>query len=519
MNCPDTRRRSMKNLLVSILLLSSVGLFAQTHTIKGKINGLNPNDTVNLGQYLGKSLFYNDTTVVANDGYFTFKGKPYEKGGKYAIIIPGPKIMEVLLDNHDFVFESDTANLDHHMNVVESHNNKVFFEYKRYLSQKNIERKPYDTDLNDSLVTNKEKEKARRGLRELTEEVIAYQKKTIRDNADKLVGKLLNMTMEVEVPEAPKDAENDREWRYRHYRAHYWDNVDLSDPRLVRDQSFHKVLEKYITTVIPQIPDTVAYEGSRLVDKVEKNYDMYKYVLHQLTYLTETSKVMCMDRAFVAIVNKYYKTGKVDWLDDDKLVKIIEGADKKSKTLCGEIAPNIILPDVTGQNWVNMHEIDANYLVLVIWEPGCGHCKKEMPKLKEIYDQWKDKGLKVVGVNNELENDDWKEFLLEKDLDWINISDNPEINNSDSARTLILEGVTTLNSLNFRSIYDVSSTPKIYLLDKNKEIIAKQLSSEQLGGMIENLIKRDEETQINEDVDQGLLNEDNNHEKKQKRVR
>ena len=471
---------------------------AQNHTIKGKINGLNENDSVYLAQYLGKSLFYNDTAVVKSDGYFTFEGKPYELGGKYAIVTPGPKLLEVLLDSENLLFESDQENLDFNMNVIESKNNQIFYDYKRFLGQKNTERGPWDIIAKDSLSDEKEVKNAGEEIGKLTEEVINYQKRIIGENKEILVGKMINMSMDIIVPDAPKTTEDERQWRYKYYRNHYWDNVDLTDPRLVREQAFHRVLEKYLSTVLPQIPDTIVAEGGKLLEKVAANYDMYKYTLHQLTYLTETSKIMCMDRAFVAIVNKYYKTGKADWLDEEKLAKIIEGSDKKSKTLCGEVAPNIILPDVTGEEWINMHDIDAEYLVVAIWEPGCGHCKKEMPKLQEVYKQFKSKGLEVVAVNNELENEDWIKFVEEKELDWINISDNPEINNSENARQLILDGTTTLNSLNFRAMYNITSTPQIYLLDKNKEILAKQLNSEQLEGMLENLLNNPNDLPIKE---------------------
>ena len=488
----------MKKYLLAILVLCSIGIQAQNHTIKGKINGLNENDSVYLAQYLGKSLFYNDTAVVKSDGYFTFEGKPYELGGKYAIVTPGPKLLEVLLDSENLLFESDQENLDFNMNVIESKNNQIFYDYKRFLGQKNTERGPWDITAKDSLSNEKEVKNAREEISKLTEEVIYYQKRIIEENKDLLVGKMINMSMDIIVPDAPKTTEDERQWRYKYYRNHYWDNVDLTDPRLVREQAFHRVLEKYLSTVLPQIPDTIVAEGGKLLEKVAANYDMYKYTLHQLTYLTETSKIMCMDRAFVAIVNRYYKTGKADWLDEEKLAKIIEGSDKKSKTLCGEVAPNIILPDVTGEEWINMHDIEAEFLVIAIWEPGCGHCKKEMPKLQEVYKQFKSKGLEIVAVNNELENEDWAQFVEEKELDWINISDNPEINNSENARQLIIDGTTTLNSLNFRAMYNITSTPQIYLLDKNKEIIAKQLNSEQLEGMLENLLNNPNDFPIKE---------------------
>jgi len=510
----------MKNLLLSFFLLSTFCSIAQDQIIKGKINGVNATDTVYLAQYLGKSLFYNDTAIVKNDGYFTFQGKPYEEGGKYAIVTPGPKLLEILVDDRDLEFQSDQENLDFNMNVITSKNNKIFYDYKQFIGGKNTERGPIDEIINDSLSSEKEIENARKKLRKLTEEVIEYQKKLVEQHSDILVGKIIKMTMDVEVPEAPSGVENEREWRYRYYREHYWDNTDLTDPRLVREQTYHRLLEKYLTQVIPQIPDTVFIEGSKLVEKVAPNYDMFKYTLHQLTYLTETSKVMCMDKAFVLVVNKFYKTGQADWLTEEKLANIIEGADKKANTLCGEIAPNIILPNIEDDSWVNMHQVDADYTILAIWEPSCGHCKKEMPKLQAVYDKYKDKGVKVFGINNDLENDDWKEFVTEKGLgDWINVSDNPAVNNSDSARTLIIQGITTLNSLNYRSIYDVTSTPKIYLLDKNKEIVAKQLTSEQLDGMLENFLKKDEETQIQEDLDQGLLNENNATEKRNRKTK
>ena len=83
--------------------------------------------------------------------------------------------------------------------------------------------------------------------------------------------------------------------------------------------------------------------------------------------------------------------------------------------------------------------------------------------------------------------------MKEKNLDWINVSDNPEINDADSARVLILNGTTTLPSLNFRTTFDVFSTPKLLLLDKDKRIIAKQLSAEQLEDLLSNLEKDEQE--------------------------
>ena len=83
--------------------------------------------------------------------------------------------------------------------------------------------------------------------------------------------------------------------------------------------------------------------------------------------------------------------------------------------------------------------------------------------------------------------------MREKDIqDWIHVSDNPQINAADSATALIMAGVTTLQSLNFRTTFDVYATPKMFLLDADKKVIAKQVGAEQ----IEDILSREEAGQM-----------------------
>jgi hypothetical protein len=46
---------------------------------------------------------------------------------------------------------------------------------------------------------------------------------------------------------------------------------------------------------------------------------------------------------------------------------------------------------------------------------------------------------------------------------------------------------TTLESLNYQETYDIYSTPRIFVLDKDKKIIAKSLSISQLEDMLDHL--------------------------------
>jgi len=111
--------------------------------------------------------------------------------------------------------------------------------------------------------------------------------------------------------------------------------------------------------------------------------------------------------------------------------------------------------------------------MLVFWDPDCGHCKKEMPKIKEVYDKYRDKGLKVYAVCTELEKDKWINYMDKHQYNWIDVAD------------------FELRSP-FRELYDISSTPKVFLLDKDKKIIAKKLNHEQLDKVLERMIRKKE---------------------------
>ena len=140
-------------------------------------------------------------------------------------------------------------------------------------------------------------------------------------------------------------------------------------------------------------------------------------------------------------------------------------------TLCGNKAPNITLPDLDQENWVKLHDIEAKYTLICIWESTCGHCKKEMPKLERIYDESGIReALKFLPLATTSNPNLGQEYIREKELTkWVNVSDNPLINAQDSATALIYGGVTNLESLNFRTTFDVYATPKMFLARRRQK--------------------------------------------------
>jgi len=121
-----------------------------------------------------------------------------------------------------------------------------------------------------------------------------------------------------------------------------------------------------------------------------------------------------------------------------------------------------------------LNEIQAKYTILYFWDSDCGTCRKETPKLYSYYEKVKQKDVEVFAVSIELIRSNWETFIDENKLtDWINCIDDKE-------------------ESNFRSIYNIKGTPIIYLLDKDKKIIAKRLNAEQTFQYLDRLMQEEQ---------------------------
>ena len=483
-NCRYTRRKMIA--IATFLFAGSWASSAQTDaTLQFRIQGMAAGDTVYLANYYGNKMYYADTAVVSSKGQFSFASPTPEKGGKYGVVLPGNGFVEMIVTGEDIELEANRSNLPGSVVVKKGEDTRLFYEYLGFIQKMREKRAPIDARAQDSTMTEAERAQLRQDLAVLNMQVEAEQDRIQEEHGETLFAKMIRLVREPDVPDAPYDAVNPELWRYYRFRSMFWDRLDFSDGRLVRDPALHNLLEQFWNGVMPQLPDTALFEVNNLIVKAQADPDMFKYMVHFFTFSAEKSQVMCMDKVFVELVDRYYATGMADWLNDEQLKKVTDRAEDLRYSLCGKRIPNIILPDTTQQNWVSLYDVDAEYTLVSIWESTCGHCKKEMPKLEALYEEWHPKGLEIYAIGNDFEPDPWLKFVREKNIgDWIHVSDNPEINASDSASVLIRSGVTTLQSLNFRTTFDVYATPKMFLLDRDKKVIAKQVGAEQIGEIL-----------------------------------
>jgi peroxiredoxin len=231
----------------------------------------------------------------------------------------------------------------------------------------------------------------------------------------------------------------------------------------------HNKVIYYLDKVCIQHYDTIIEAVEYIIQKSKPDEEAYKYWVITLLNKYANTNIMGHEAVYVHIAEKYYSGDQAYWLDKADQFRIMDRAAKMKPTLIDKQAPALVLKDVNGK-MVNLYSIDADYILLMFYDPDCGHCKKETPLFKSAFDSLKTiYNIKAVAVSITNETDKWKKFLKEFGIeDWYNLADLERVNP-------------------FREIYDIQSTPRLFLLDKDKFIRGKRFGPEQLSELLKSL--------------------------------
>ena len=90
--------------------------------------------------------------------------------------------------------------------------------------------------------------------------------------------------------------------------------------------------------------------------------------------------------------------------------------DQPGQGFVGQKLPAFRLRDLQG-NWKTPADYEHQLKIITFWASWCAPCVMEMPSLDNLYREFKDKGLVVLGVNLEEENALGKIMLFQKNND------------------------------------------------------------------------------------------------------
>jgi peroxiredoxin len=466
-----------KKLPLILFILLSNSVFSQTKegfSIQGKVKGIK-DTTVFLAHYFGyNQQVIKDTAKVDSEGRFHFEGNKSLPEGLYLVSLPKQKYMDIVIGNQEFSFETDNTNLITKMKVTGSKENEIFFKFQQEMAAKFDEMKVVEMEKkfsNSPLADVK--------LRKIQGEISKFQKEWLKSTDGTFVNKLIKASQDPEIPPYGKplaskaDTSAYYQYQYNYYKTHFWDNVDLTDDRFIRTPFLQKKMERYFDELTVQSSDSIIKETDKVL-ALAKGRDVRRYVVYKIASSYENPKILGTDGAFVHIAEKYYVGEPTLW-DTSTVRKMRERIAVLKPLLVGKEFPNMYLTDTIGTE-IQIPKIVADYTVLFIYDPECGHCRESAPKLAKVYQTLKTKNVKVIAASIDRTPVKWKKFIqefkLQELIHGIDIHKNPQTGKEEYYT-------------DFKNSFDVYATPVVYVLDKDKKIIAKRLPVEQIEDFID----------------------------------
>lgn len=463
----------------AMLLSQKVG-----YQIKVKIEGFQQKEAY-LGYYFGDKQYLKDTAYVEPDGRFYFEGNEKLDPGIYLIVLPPDNQFIQLLvdkDNQWFTVETKLSDLSGSIKVTGSDDNKRFYDYMKYISERRPKADALKKELDEAGADEKKKAKIEEKIKALDDEVMNYQKDLVAKYPKSLTAMVIRANMPLDPPKMEGSDQKEKDLKAFYWmRSHWFDNMDLADPMMVRTPFLFPKVDHYVNKMTVQHPDSIIIAVDKVLEKMKSAEDNFKfYLIHFLNEYAK-SNIVGMDAVYVHIAQKYYKAGLAPWTEEDQLKKIIENADRLEPLLIGRIAPNIEMETQSGEKmW--LHDFKSPLTVLFFWDPDCGHCKKSMPDMVKFAKDYKDKGVAVFAICTSLATRDDAGNITMKEVDkcWSAIK--------DREMDVFFNTVDPYHRSRYKTVYDIKTTPQIYVLDSDKTILSKRIGAEQLPDVIDHIL-------------------------------
>jgi thiol-disulfide isomerase/thioredoxin len=451
-------------ILVS-LFIASFCVAQPGYKLQFKIDGLK-DTTAYLGYYYGESTFVKDTAKVNSKGEFAFDGKESLRQGVYFLVLNKTRIFEFVIGgNQRFAMTTSTTDYVKNMSVAGDLDNKLFFDNMLFNMERHKEAEPFIKVLQDSTLKDDQKKGAREGFTKINDKVNAYQDEIIAKHPATLTARIFKANKPVHVPDPPKKADGtiDSTFQLRWYREHFFDNFDLADDALIQmpRPMYQEKINEYLDKLFVPQADTITKAIQKIIAKAKKNQETYKYAVWVCVLKYQAPEIMGLDEVYVNLYDQYFAKGEMNFWANDQLRKNLkEQADRFRKSLVGKQGPNLIMQDINFKPR-SMYDIKKKYTVLFIFDPDCGHCKEETPKLVDFYNK-KKFDLEVYAVSADTSMAKMRDYIKDMNMKWITVN---------GPRTYVGH---------YQDLYDAITTPSLYILDEKKKIIGKKIPAEKL---------------------------------------
>lgn len=452
----------MKYFILVLIVLIKFS-FAQEIIIKAA----NSNGKAALFSLSGEKSLFVDSVTASNNKTYQFnlsKNHP----GFYRLIFnnKNPSLygraetswIDFVYDKNNIEIETNADNTLEKTKIIQSEENIIYYDFinlnkdykiKTELLQLIIARYP-ETD--SYYQTTKEK------LIQIQEDYLYFVNVTAKINPNTFIARYVRTA---QLPIVKAEVPFDEQLLY--LKTHSLDNVNFNDDGLIYSDAFTNKSIEYLSYYRnPQLPMALLekeFEAAidTILNKAKVNDIVYKHITE---YLLDGFKKFGFDNVINYIIENYVIAD--DICLDEKLETALERRIQQNKIFKpGFIVPEIVMNTPSG-SVVKLNEISAEKTLIIFYASWCPHCKDMLPQIYNLYKDQKEKKFEVLAVSIDTSQTEWLNFIKTNKLDWLNISD--------------LKGWGGKSAVD----YFIYATPTMFLIDRNRKIIAKPTTAEEL---------------------------------------
>ena len=438
---------------------------------------------VYLGNFYGKFNQYVDSVVLDTNGNAVFKANTKLSSGIYFLQDHRKiQLLDFIVANDDQQIVIEEINYETASYKVQGGNeNLLYSAYNEFVRKAVPEINQYRAEL---LSANSKADsiKIQSKIQAKTQSIDQYRINLIKEQPSSLLAQFFIAMERPKLPSPLPKTLLSQPAQLSYYKIHYWDGIDLTNPAFIKTPFFEPKLEEFFKYYVSPTVDSIIPIVDQMLADAKPNADMYFYLLSKFSNKFMNPAYLGQDKVFVHLYQNYYLKGDTILLNAKDKKTIIQTANKLIANQLGVKAANFDLIDMNG-NPQSLYSVVANYSFIVFWDPTCDVCQKELPRVDSIYRaSWYKYGIKIITVNNESAHEgEWRKYLAEHDFkNWINLYE-PVI----ERESRIKKGLAS-----YQQLYNSYQTPTMYLLDKDKNILAKRLSLEQFDNMLKELNRK-----------------------------
>lgn len=428
-----------------------------------------PNGVAKLVGMFEDQRFIVDSVTIDNKGHFELTRQKLLPAGYYYFILPGQKAFHLLIDRDQrFEITGDMNDIFNTATVKGSTCLELFYRSQKYENSAEFR------GLNDKLRAVGQKLQNPPSSQIFKEALPKFNElmKTVEENMNyytknypsnfftkfKLAGKNPKLTYP-----AKSNGTLDTVRQVYNFRNAFWTEYDFNTKGLLRTPVFANKIKKYFKNYVPKNQDSIILYTDKLVAAAGDNFPYFRAITNWVALKYEPTQTTLMDgeAVYAHIIKKYFTNEKATWSTPDELAKLRKRASEMEMSLLNKPAQNVTANDIHGKPQTLL-DSKADILVVFIYSPDCEHCREQIPKLINMYKKWKAQGesIDVYSISANTTEKEWRDFNRQFNMPF------PDVFDPTNA--------------SWYPKYFVDITPEVYVLDKNRKIVAKNIKVDQI---------------------------------------